>query len=60
MSNLERKILEIELQGVKEILDFHVKLAQIQGMTPEREAHIDAILDLMNEYLIRSKNDNNE
>lgn len=60
MSELERKILEIELQGIKEILDFHVKLAEIQGMTPEREAHIDAILDLINEYLTLLRNDNNE
>lgn len=60
MTELERRILEIELKGVKEILDFHVKLAEIQGMLPEREAHIDAILDLMNDYLTLLSNDSDK
>jgi ribosome assembly protein YihI (activator of Der GTPase) len=59
MSELERLLLELELKGLKELLDFHRKKAENEGMTTEQQAHIDAILDLIFEVM-KQLNENEE
>ena len=51
MSEFERLQIELEIDGIKKLIDFHVKDAEIKGWTQEKQDHIDDILDLLQELL---------
>jgi hypothetical protein len=57
MSELERIILELDLKGYKELLDFYNWRCEIEGETSEIMETIDMLLDLILE--IKSKLENN-
>ncbi len=59
MSELEKMLLQLEIKSIKELIDFHVKDAEIHGMTSEKQAHIDDILEILYEYLNRLNQDGN-
>ncbi len=47
MSDIDRKLLELEIKGLKEIVDFHVKRIEILGENDEDRDIIDEVLEMI-------------
>jgi hypothetical protein len=47
MSDIDRKLLELEIKGLKEIIDFHVKRIEILGENDEDRDIIDEVLEMI-------------
>ncbi len=47
MGDIDRKLLELEIKGLKEIIDFHVKRIEILGENDEDRDIIDEVLEMI-------------
>ena len=57
MSELERILLELDLKGYKELLDFYNWRAEMEGETSEIMESIDMLLDLLLEIKNKLENE---
>jgi hypothetical protein len=57
MSELERIVLELDLKGYKELLDFYRWRLEIEGESSEIMEAIDMLLDLIIELKTKLDND---
>lgn len=57
MSELERIVLELDLKGYKELLDFYRWRIEIEGESSEIMEAIDILLDLIFEIKTNLEND---
>ncbi len=55
MSELDRIILELDLKGYKELLDFYNWRLEIEGESSEISDSIDELLDLLSETMAKLK-----
>ena len=57
MTELERIILELDLKGYKELLDFYNWRCEIEGESEEIREAIDILLDLILEIKYKLENE---
>ena len=60
MTEIEQILLKLEIKGVEDIIKFHVKKAEIEGLASNQQAHIDDILEYLHELYQKLKEAENE
>ncbi|MFN8354040.1 MAG: hypothetical protein U0Y10_06340 [Spirosomataceae bacterium] len=60
MTELERILLEVELKGIKDLLDFYNWRLQKEGATPQIQDSIDTLLEMYAELMKKLKEKDDE
>ena len=60
MTELERVLLEVELKGIKDLLDFYNWRLQKEGATAQIQDSIDTLLEMYAELMKRLKEKDDE